>query len=226
MLYPFGQHQIFATFSIDGHDLVPGLKAIFSFDILKPRSEVIRLQYHHDHAGINVHITGFTGNPVLNFSGWLRGRTISVGTDVSFDTTGNFTTGKCGITLRYADLTSTLTFDNKGSTLNASYCHKLYGKLRKNINVIQRALASLSIVAVGAEASHNLSTHQNTITFSTQIELGCATTLKACYNNGGVASAVIRSMVTQNSFVTISSRLNTKAADRTPKFGVGFDTKF
>ncbi|KAK1359536.1 hypothetical protein POM88_044010 [Heracleum sosnowskyi] len=66
--------NIFATFIIDGHDLFPGLKAICSFDILKPRSEVIRLQYHHDYAGINVHITGLTGNPILKFSGLLRER--------------------------------------------------------------------------------------------------------------------------------------------------------
>lgn len=94
------------------------------------------------------------------------------------------------------------------------------------MNVIQRALASLSIVAVGAEASHNLSTHQNTITFSTRFKFSCATTLKANYNMFGVASAVLRSMVTQNSFLTISGVVNTRAADRTPKFGVGFRTKF
>lgn len=94
------------------------------------------------------------------------------------------------------------------------------------MNVIQRALASLSIVAVGAEASQNLSTHQNTITFRTHFALSCATTLKARYNNSGVAIAEFRSMVAKNSFITISSVVNTRAADRTPEFRVGFNTKF
>lgn len=113
----------------------------------------------------------------------------------------------------------------KGNSLKASYYHSLDSKLWKNMNVIQRALASLSITAVAAKASHKFLTNENVITIGTQFALTRSTTLKARVNNVGNASAVIRSKCNQMSFIVISGEVNTEAADPTPKFGVAFSTK-
>ncbi|WOH05131.1 hypothetical protein DCAR_0624544 [Daucus carota subsp. sativus] len=216
--------NVLTNFAIDGRSLFPGMKAFCRFDILKPKSDVIGVEYQHKYAGINVHIMRLTGNPILNFSSFVRDSTTALETDVSYDMrTAKFSGG---ITLRYVGLKNTFMFGYKGSTLNASYCHKVNCNLWKNMNVIQRALASLSIIAVSAEASHNLSTHQNTITYHTKFALSSATILKACYDNHGVATFVMLSKVNQNSRVAISSVFYTRDSDSSAMFGVSFGTKF
>lgn len=109
--------------------------------------------------------------------------------------------------------------------MKASYYHNLDSKLWKNMNVIQRALASLSITAVAAKASHKFSSNENIITIGTQFALTSATTLKARVSNIGNVSFVIKSKWNQKSLIVISGGVNTEAADPIPKFGVAFSTK-
>ncbi|KAK1401083.1 hypothetical protein POM88_000688 [Heracleum sosnowskyi] len=77
----------------------------------------------------------------------------SLGTHVSFDTkTENFTKYNVGLSFTNADLIASLSVNEKGNVLNASYYH---------------LLSPLTNSAVGAEVTHNFSTNENTITVVT-----------------------------------------------------------
>ncbi|KAL8120003.1 mitochondrial outer membrane protein porin of 36 kDa-like [Apium graveolens] len=218
--------NILTTFTVDQLDLFPGLKAIFSFDILKPHT--IGLRYLSRYAGINVNIGGLCGSPIFNFSAsrLLRDKTTLLQSNISIDTKRGIAKCSAAISYCYRDMNASFTLNsNRGIALKASYYHNLDGKLWKNMNIIQRALASLSITAVAAKASHKFLTNENIITVGTQFALTPATTLKARINNVGNASAVIRSKWSQKAFIVISGEVNTEAADPIPKFGVAFSTK-
>lgn len=109
--------------------------------------------------------------------------------------------------------------------MNASYYHKVSGKLSKEMNIVQRALATLSVTAVGAEATHKLSTKENTIAVGAEFALGPFTTLKARVKNTGMASLVKETKWNRKSFLTASVEFDIKALDKSPKLGVAFSTR-
>ncbi|XP_076925710.1 mitochondrial outer membrane protein porin of 34 kDa-like [Bidens hawaiensis] len=188
----------------------PGLKALLSFKVPDQRSGKLELQYLHDYAGISTSI-GLTANPVVNFSGVLGTTSAAIGTDVSFDTkTRDFTKYNAGISFSNADLIAALTLNDKGETLNASYYHTM--KL-------------LTSTSVGAEVNHNFSTNVNTITVGTQHALDPLTTVKARVNNFGKANALIQHEWRPKSLFTISGEVDTKAVDKSAKFGLALVLK-
>ncbi|KAL8097814.1 hypothetical protein AgCh_030792 [Apium graveolens] len=115
--------------------------------------------------------------------------------------------------------------NDKGNTLNASYFYKVRGKLSKEMYIIQRALATLSITAVGAEATHKFSTKENNITISAQFALGRLTMLKARVKNTCMASVVMKTRWNRKSFISTSAEVDIKALDKSPKLGVVFSTR-
>ncbi|KAK1432846.1 hypothetical protein QVD17_09748 [Tagetes erecta] len=188
----------------------PGLKAIFSFKVPDQRSGKLELQYLHDYAGISTSI-GLTANPIVNFSGVVGTNIASIGTDVSFDTkTGNFTKCNAGISFSNADLIAALTLNDKGDSLNASYYH---------------TVKPLTNTAVGAEVKHSFSTNENTITVGTQHALDPLTTVKARIDNLGKANALIQHEWRPKSLFTISGEVDTKAIDKSAKFGLALALK-
>ncbi|KAJ0712431.1 putative Porin domain superfamily, eukaryotic porin/Tom40 [Helianthus annuus] len=188
----------------------PGLKAIFSFKVPDQRSGKLELQYLHDYAGIATSI-GLTANPIVNFSGVVGTNLAAIGTDVSFDTkTGNFTKCNAGISFSNADLIAALTLNDKGETLNASYYH---------------IVKPLTNTSVGAEVRHNFSTNENTITVGTQHALDPLTTVKARIDNLGKANALIQHEWRPKSLFTISGEVDTKAVDKSAKFGLALALK-
>lgn len=69
----------------------------------------VELQYQHEYAGISTSI-GLTANPLVNFSGVIGNNSVSLGTDLSFDTaTGNFTKFNAGLSYSHTDLIAALT---------------------------------------------------------------------------------------------------------------------
>ncbi|KAK1365251.1 putative Voltage-dependent anion-selective channel [Heracleum sosnowskyi] len=218
--------NILTTFTVDQLDLVPGLKAIFSFNVLKPHT--IGIRYLNRYAGINVNIVGLCGSPIFNFSGsrLLRIKNTSLRSNILLDTKRGIAKCSAAITYFYGDMTASFILNShKGNALKASYYHNLDSKLWKNMNIIQRALASLSMTAIAAKASHKFSTDEIIITIGTQFALTGATTLKARVNSVGNASAVMKSKWNQKSLIVISGEVNMEAANPTPKFGIAFSTK-
>ncbi|KAI3776956.1 hypothetical protein L1987_46748 [Smallanthus sonchifolius] len=188
----------------------PGLKAILSFKVPDQRSGKLELQYLHDYAGISTSI-GLTANPVVNFSGVVGTNSTAIGTDVSFDTkTGNITKCNAGISFSNVDLIAALTLNDKGETLNASYYH---------------IVKPLTNTSVGVEVNHNFSTNENTITVGTQHALDQLTTVKARINNLGLANALIQHEWRPKSLFTISGEVDTKALDKSAKFGLALALK-
>ncbi|KAJ6794681.1 mitochondrial outer membrane protein porin 1-like [Iris pallida] len=188
----------------------PGLKTIISFVVPDQKSGKVELQYLHDYAGVNASI-GLTANPVVNLSGVFGTNALSVGADVSLDTaTGNFTKYNAGLSITNTDLIASVTLNNKGDSLSASYYH---------------LVSPLSSTAVGAELSHSFSSNENTLTFGTQHALDPLTTVKARINNFGKASALIQHQWRPKSFVTISGEVDTKAIEKSSKVGLSLVLK-
>ncbi|XP_071710324.1 mitochondrial outer membrane protein porin of 34 kDa-like [Rutidosis leptorrhynchoides] len=196
------------TITVD--EPAPGLKGILSFKVPDQRSGKLELQYLHDYAGICTSI-GLTANPIVNFSGVLGTNVTAIGTDVSFDTkTGNFTKYNAGISFTNADLVAALTLNDKGDSLNASYYH---------------IVKPLTNTSVGAEVNHSFSTNENTITVGTQHALDPLTTVKARINNLGKANALIQHECRPRSLFTLSGEVDTKAVDKSAKFGLALALK-
>ncbi|RWW11622.1 hypothetical protein GW17_00024753 [Ensete ventricosum] len=188
----------------------PGLKTIFSFVVPDQRSGKVEIQYLHDYTGINASI-GLTANPVVNLSGVVGSKTLSVGADVAFDTaTGKFVKYNAGLSITNADLIAALTLNNRGDNLSASYYH---------------LVKSLSKTAVGAELTHCFSSNENTLTFGTQHALDLLTTVKARINSSGKASALIQHEWKPKSFLTISGEIDTKAIEKSSKVGLSLVLK-
>ncbi|GFY84917.1 voltage dependent anion channel 1 [Actinidia rufa] len=135
----------------------------------------------------------------------------ALGTDVSFDSmTGCFTKCNAGLSFSNTDLIASLTLNDKGDTLSASYYH---------------TVKPLTNTAVGGEVAHSFSTNENTITVGTQHSLDPLTMVKARVNNLGKASALIQHEWRPRSFFTLSGEVDTKAVDKSAKFGLALALK-
>ncbi|XAR51774.1 hypothetical protein NMG60_11006506 [Bertholletia excelsa] len=200
--------NLFTTVTLD--EPAYGLKTILSFKVPDQRSGKLEVQYLHDYAGVSTSI-GLTPSPVVNCSGVLGTNLVALGTDVSFDTkTGNFTKCNAGLSFANADFVASLALNDKGETLNASYYH---------------AVSPLTNTAVGAEVTHSFSTNANTITFGTQHLLDPLTMVKARVNNLGKASALIQHEWRPRSLITVSGEVDTKAVDKSARFGLALALK-
>nr|KJB30017.1 hypothetical protein B456_005G139100 [Gossypium raimondii] len=200
--------DLFATVTVD--EPAPGLKTIFSFIVPDQRSGKVELQYQHEYAGISTSI-GLNANPLVNFSGVVGNNCVSVGTDLSFDTgSGNFTKLNAGLNFTHSDLIASLTLNDKGDTLNASYYH---------------IVSPLTNTAVGAELTHSFSSNENTLTIGTQHALDPLTTVKARLNNYGRASGLIQHEWRPKSLFTISGEVDTRAIEKSAKVGLALALK-
>ncbi|XP_028806443.1 mitochondrial outer membrane protein porin of 34 kDa [Neltuma alba] len=200
--------KLFTTISVD--EPAPGLKTIFSFRVPDQRSGKVELQYLHDYAGICTSV-GLTANPIVNFSGVLGTNGLAIGTDVSYDTkSGDFTKVNAGLSLTKADFITSLTVNEKGDALNASYYHMVN---------------PLTNTAVGADVTHRFSTNENTFTIGTQHALDPLTTLKARVNNSGIASALVQHEWRPKSFLTFSGEVDTRAIEKSAKVGLSLALK-
>ncbi|KAI4384242.1 hypothetical protein MLD38_002422 [Melastoma candidum] len=200
--------NVITTITVD--EPAPGLKTIFSFILPDQKSGKVELQYQHEYAGISTGI-GLTASPLVNFSGVVGNNSLAFGTDVSFDTaSGNFTKCNAGLSYVYDDLIASLTVNDKGDCITASYYH---------------LVSPLSNTAVGAEMSHSFSSNENTLTIGTQHALDPLTLVKARVNNYGRASAVIQHEFLPKSLFTISGEVDTRAIDRSAKIGLALALK-
>lgn len=200
--------NLFSTITVD--QPCPGVKTILSFRVPDQRSGKVELQYLHDYAGISTSI-GLAASPFVNFSGVIGTNLVALGTDISFDTkTGNFTKCNAGLSFSSSDLIASLTLNDKGDTLNASYYH---------------TVNPLTNTAVGAEVTHSFATNENTITVGTQHALDPLTTVKARVNNLGKASALVQHEWRPKSLFTISGEVDTRAIEKSAKVGLALALK-
>ncbi|KAB5545307.1 hypothetical protein DKX38_013419 [Salix brachista] len=201
-------YKLLTTITVD--EPAPGLKTIFSFKVPDQRSGKVELQYQHEYAGVSTSL-GLTANPIVNFSGVVGSNVVALGTDLSFDTaTGNLTKYNAGLSYTNADLIASLTVNDKGDTLTASYYH---------------TVKPLTSTAVGAELTRSFSSNENTLTIGTQHALDPLTTVKARLNNYGKVSALIQHEWRPKSLFTISGEVDTKAIEKSAKIGLALALK-
>ncbi|CAH9123877.1 unnamed protein product [Cuscuta epithymum] len=194
--------KLYTTITIDES---PGQKIIFSFIAPDRKSAKVELQYLLEGAGINTSI-GLFGNPFVTYSGVFGTNTIAVGTDLSFDTaSGNFDKINAGLSISTSDLITSLTWNDKGNTLTASYYHTVWPLTNTN---------------VGAELVHIFSSNENSLTIGTQHALDPLTMVKAKVNNNGKVYALIQHAWIPKSLFTISGEVDTRAIVKSAKFGL------
>ncbi|MQL77733.1 hypothetical protein Taro_010147 [Colocasia esculenta] len=195
--------QLFTTVTID--ELAPGFKTIFSFVVPVQRSGKVELQYLHDYAGVNA-CFGLAANPVVNFASVFGTNILAAGIDLSFDTaSGKFTKYNAGVNITDADLIGSITLNDKGENLTASY---------------YQVVSPLTSSVVGAELTHSFSSNENTLTFGIQHALDPLTVMKARFNSFGKASALIQHEWRPKSLVTISGEVDTRAVEKSSKVGL------
>ncbi|KAL6620594.1 hypothetical protein ACP70R_035733 [Stipagrostis hirtigluma subsp. patula] len=199
--------NVITTFTI--HELgIPGLKAILCVPFPYQKSAKAELQYLHHHAGITASV-GLNSNPLLNLSGVFGTKTLAVGADAAFDSsTGDFTKYNAGLSFTNEDFIAAVTLNNKGNILAASYYHSVSPS-----------------TAVGGELAHSFSNNENTLTFGTQHALDPLTTVKARFNNYGMASALVQHEWRPKSFLTVSTEVDTKAIEKSSKVGLSLVLK-
>ncbi|KAL5709192.1 hypothetical protein ACHQM5_019908 [Ranunculus cassubicifolius] len=200
--------RLITTVTVD--EPTPGLKAIFNAVIPDQSSGKVELQYQHDNAGISTSI-GLTANPIVNFSGVIGTNLVALGSDVSYDTaSGNFTKCNAGLSLTNADLVASLTLNDKGDTLNASYYH---------------IVNPLTFTVVGAEVSHSFSKNENTFTIGTTHSLDLLTSVKAKMNNSGKVSALLQHEWRPKSLITFSGEVDVRNIEKSSKVGLALALK-
>ncbi|KAJ1263825.1 hypothetical protein BS78_09G216400 [Paspalum vaginatum] len=201
------ESNVITTFTV--HELgTPGLKAILCIPFPFQKSAKAELQYLHHHAGV-VASVGLNTNPLVNLSGVFGTKALAVGADAAFDTSsGDLTKYNAGLSYSTEDFVAAATLNNKGDSLAASYYH--------SVN---------PTTAVGGELAHSFSTNENTLTFGTQHALDPLTTVKARFNNFGMASALLQHEWRPKSLVTLSTEVDTKAIEKSSKVGLSLVLK-
>ncbi|KVH92471.1 Eukaryotic porin/Tom40 [Cynara cardunculus var. scolymus] len=110
----------------------------------------------------------------------------------------------------YETSSGRLTKYTAGDTLRASYIHHLD--------------QSKKTAAVG-EIIRRFSLNDNTFTIGGSYAVDHLTVVKAKLNNQGKLGALLQHEIIPKSLVTLSSELDTKALDKTPKFGLALALK-
>ncbi|XP_004489166.1 outer plastidial membrane protein porin [Cicer arietinum] len=202
------ESNLFTTITVN--EPAPGVKAILSFKVPDQTSGKVELQYLHDYAGLSGSF-GLKANPIVNLSSVVGTNVLAIGADLSFDTKlGELTKSNAGLSYAKDDLIASLTLNNKGDALNASFYH---------------LVNPLTNTAFGVDVNHRFSTKENTFTLGTQHALDSLTTVKARVTNAGKASALIQHEWRPKSLFTISGEVDTKAIEKSAKVGLSLALK-
>ncbi|KAI4366666.1 hypothetical protein MLD38_022513 [Melastoma candidum] len=202
------ESNLFTTVTIN--DLSPGLKTILSFKVPDQRSGRAEVQYLHDYAGI-CSTVGLTVNPVINFSAVVGSPSLAFGTDLSFDTkTGDFPSCNFGISYSTTDLIASLTLNDMGDTITASYYH---------------LMDLVTNTAIGSEITRSFSSSASTLTVGAQTSLDPLTVLKTRVSNTGKVSAVLQHEWRPRSFFSVSGEIDARAINQSAKVGLALALK-
>lgn len=191
-------------------DVLPSTKTIASFKLPDYNSGKLEVQYFHDHASF-VTAVDLKSSPVVDLSGTLGAHGIVFGAEAGFDTAaGTFTKYSAGIGLSKPEYNASFILGDKGDSLKASYVYHFDEKQK---------------TSVVAEITRRFSTNENTVTVGSLYAVDPQTTLKAKLNNSGKLGALLQHEVKPKSFLTVSGEFDTKALDKSPKFGLALALK-
>ncbi|KAJ6378455.1 hypothetical protein OIU78_028655 [Salix suchowensis] len=194
--------------------LAGGLVVIFSRanPLWKQRdlTGVLEVQYFHDRASFTTAVA-LNQSPAIDVTATIGTPTIAFGAEAGYDTTlGSFTKYTAGISVTKPDSYASMILGDKGDSLQASYVHHL--DLLKNSSV-------------AGEITRRFSTNENTFTIGGSFPVDHLTVVKAKLNNHGKLGALVQHEVIPKSVLTISSEVDTKALDKSPRFGLAIALK-
>ncbi|KAK4486722.1 hypothetical protein RD792_006706 [Penstemon davidsonii] len=202
------ESNISATLSLA--NIVPSSKTIATLKFPNYESGKLEFQYFHPHASLTAAV-GLNQRPPLDFSVTLGTPTFALGAEAGYETiSGKLTKYTAGITVTKPDSCASVILGDKGDTIKVSYIHFM-DQLRKS-------------AAVG-EISRKFSSNENTFTVGGSYATDPLTLVKVKLNNHGALGVVLQHELIRKSLVTMSSEFDTKALDKTPKFGVSLALK-
>ncbi|XP_020574489.1 mitochondrial outer membrane protein porin 5 [Phalaenopsis equestris] len=200
--------NITTTFTV--LDVLPYTKTIATFKLPDRNAGKMEFQYFHDHAAFSS-VVALKQTPVVDLSASFGAHGVVFGAEAGFDTSsGIFTKYNAGVGLKKPEHDVSVILADKGDTLRASYVYHLDEKQRSS---------------VVAEINRKFSTNENTFTVGGAYAVDPQTTVKARLNNSGKLGALLQHEVKPKSILTISGEFETKALDRTPKFGLALALK-
>ncbi|KAK8512426.1 hypothetical protein V6N13_083025 [Hibiscus sabdariffa] len=197
------ESNILTTFTIT--DLLPSAKTVASFKLPDYNSGKLEVQYFHEHAALSTAV-GLKKSPAIDFSATIGTPTISFGAEASYVTSSSeFTKYNAGVNITKPDSSASVILADKGDSLRVSYLHHLN---------------QMNGGAVIGEIARKFSTNENTLTVGCSYPVDPHTLVKAKLNNHGNLGALVQHEVGPKSFLTISGAFDTRALEKTPKFGL------
>ncbi|KAM3394697.1 mitochondrial outer membrane protein porin 2 [Capsicum galapagoense] len=191
-------------------DIVPSTKTIAFLKFPDYSSGKLETQYFHHHATFTAAVA-LKQSPAIDLSMTLGTPTFALGAEASYETeTSKLTKYTAGISVTKPDSCAAIILGDKGDTIKASYIHHL---------------DSLKRTAATGEITRRFSTNENTFTVGGSCAVDNLTIVKLKLNNHGNLGAVLQHEVIPKSLLTISSEFDTKALDKSPRFGVALALK-
>ncbi|KAJ6678305.1 VOLTAGE-DEPENDENT ANION-SELECTIVE CHANNEL [Salix viminalis] len=191
-------------------DFLPSTKTIASIKFPDYNSGKLEVQYFHDRASFTTAVA-LNQSPSIDVTATIGTPTIAFGAEAGYDTTlGSLTKYTAGISVTKPDSYASMILGDKGDSLQASYVHHL-DLLKKS--------------SVAGEITRRFSTNENTFTIGGSFPVDHLTVVKAKLNNHGKLGAVVQHEVIPKSVLTISSEVDTKALDKSPRFGLAIALK-
>ncbi|EPS73591.1 pom30 protein, partial [Genlisea aurea] len=191
-------------------NIVPSSVAIANLKFPNYDSGKLEFNYFHPHASLSGAV-GFSKNPPLDVSIALGTPTFALGAEAGYETnSGKLTKYNAGISVLKPDSCASVILADKGDTIRASYIHFLDESKKTG--------------AVG-EITRRFSTNENTFTVGGSCAVDGLMLVKAKLNNHGSLAAVLQHEVIPKSLLTVSGEFDTKALDKTPRFGLSLALK-
>lgn len=191
-------------------EILPSTKTIASFKFPDYNSGKVEVQYFHDHATFTSAVS-LKQSPLIDITATFGTPSIAFGAEAGYDTTsGDFTKYTAGISVTKPDSSASILLGDKGDTIRASYVHYLDG-LKRSAGVL--------------EIARRFSRNENIFTVGGSYAVDHLTLVKAKLNNEGKLGALLQHEVIPKSLLTISGEIDTKALEKTPKFGLAIALK-
>ncbi|KAL5556796.1 hypothetical protein UlMin_039032 [Ulmus minor] len=191
-------------------EILPSTKTIASFKFPDYNSGKVEVQYFHDHATFTSAVS-LKQSPLIDVTATFGTPSIAFGAEAGYDTTsGDFTKYTAGISVTKPDSSASILLGDKGDTIRASYVHYL-DELKRSAGVL--------------EIARRFSRNENIFTVGGSYAVDHLTLVKAKLNNEGKLGALLQHEVIPKSLLTISGEIDTKALEKTPKFGLAIALK-
>ncbi|XP_023757943.1 mitochondrial outer membrane protein porin 2 [Lactuca sativa] len=191
-------------------EIVPSTKTIASFKLPDFNSGKIEVQYFHCHATLASAVS-LNQTPTIDLSTTIGTPSFVIGAEAGYEpSSGRLTKYTAGIGVNKPDSNASIILGDKGDTIKASYIHHL-DELKKTACV--------------GEITRRFSLNENTFTVGGSYAVDSLTMVKAKLNDHGKLGALLQHEIIPKSLVTLSSEMDTKALDKTPKFGLALALK-